>query len=97
MANANQTPEEFLAFSAYLAESTQVEVEFALGADARVSLLTCLAALGLFIVGTLVFVIRYLGKGPRELLPRAESKFLRHTKRLPGRGAVERSETEGLR
>ena len=71
MANANQTPEEFLAFSAYLAESTQVEVEFALGADAKVSLLTCLAALGLFIVGTLVFVIRYLGKGPRELLPRA--------------------------
>ena len=71
MANANQTPEEFLAFSAYLAESTQVEVEFALGADARVSLLTCLAALGLFIAGTLVFVLRYLGKGPRELLPRA--------------------------
>ena len=71
MANANQTPEEFLAFSAYLAESTRVEVEFALGADARVSLLTCLAALGLFIAGTLVFVARYLGKGPRELLPRA--------------------------
>ena len=71
MANANQTPEEFLAFSAYLAESTQVEVEFALGADARVSLLTCLAALGLFIAGTLVFVLRYLGKWPRELLPRA--------------------------
>ena len=71
MANANQTPEEFLAFSAYLAESTQVEVEFALGADAKVSMLTCIAALGLFIVGTLVFVIRYLGKGPRELLPRA--------------------------
>ena len=71
MANANQTPEEFLAFSAYLAESTQVEVEFALGADAKVSLLTCLAALGLFIAGTLMFVIRYLGKGPRELLPRA--------------------------
>ena len=71
MANANQTPEEFLAFSAYLAESTQVDVEFALGADAKVSLLTCLAALGLFIAGTLVFVIRYLGKGPRELLPRA--------------------------
>ena len=71
MANANQTPEEFLAFSAYLAESTQVEVEFALGADAKISLLTCLAALGLFIVGTLVFVLRYLGKGPRELLPRA--------------------------
>ena len=71
MASANQTPEEFLAFSAYLAESTQVEVEFALGADAKVSLLTCLAALGLFIAGTLVFVIRYLGKGPRELLPRA--------------------------
>ena len=71
MANANQTPEEFLAFSAYLAESTQVEVEFALGADVRVSLLTCLAALGLFIAGTLVFVLRYLGKGPRELLPRA--------------------------
>ena len=71
IANANQTPEEFLAFSAYLAESTQVEVEFALGADARVSLLTCLAALGLFIAGTLVFVLRYLGKGPRELLPRA--------------------------
>ena len=70
MANANQTPEEFLAFSAYLAESTQVEVEFALGADAKVSLLTCLAALGLFIAGTLVFVARYLGKGPRELLPR---------------------------
>ena len=71
MANANQTPEEFLAFSAYLAESTQVEVEFALGADVKVSLLTCLAALGLFIAGTLVFVLRYLGKGPRELLPRA--------------------------
>ena len=71
MANANQTPEEFLAFSAYLAESTQVEVEFALGADVKVSLLTCLAALGLFIAGTLVFVIRYLGKGPRDLLPRA--------------------------
>ena len=71
MASANQTPEEFLAFSAYLAESTQVEVEFALGADASVSLLTCLAALGLFIAGTLVFVLRYLGKGPRELLPRA--------------------------
>ena len=71
MANANQTPEEFLAFSAYLAESTQVEVEFALGADAKVSLLTCIAALVLFIVGTLVFVVRYLGKGPRELLPRA--------------------------
>ena len=71
MANANQTPEEFLAFSAYLAESTQVEVEFALGADAKVSLLTCLAALGLFIAGSLVFVLRYLGKGPRELLPRA--------------------------
>ena len=71
MANANQTPEEFLAFSAYLAESTQVDVEFALGADAKVSLLTCIAALGLFIVGTLVFVLRYLGKGPRELLPRA--------------------------
>ena len=71
MANANQTPEEFLAFSAYLAESTQVEVEFALGADAKVSLLTCLAALGLFIAGTLVFMLRYLGKGPRELLPRA--------------------------
>ena len=71
MANANQTPEEFLAFSAYLAESTQVEIEFALGADARVSLLTCLAALGLFIAGTLVFVLRYLGKEPRELLPRA--------------------------
>ncbi len=71
MANGNQTPEEFLAFSAYLAESTQVEVEFALGADAKVSLLTCLAALGLFIAGTLVFVARYLGKGPRELLPRA--------------------------
>ncbi len=71
MANANQTPEEFLAFSAYLAESTQVEVEFALGADAKVSLLTCIAALGLFIAGTLVFVVRYLGKGPRELLPRA--------------------------
>ena len=71
MASANQTPEEFLAFSAYLAESTQVEVEFALGADAKVSLLTCLAALGLFIAGTLVFVLRYLGKGPRELLPRA--------------------------
>ena len=71
MANANQTPEEFLAFSAYLAESTQVEVEFALGADARVSLLTCLAALGLFIAGTLVFMLRYLGKGPRDLLPRA--------------------------
>ncbi len=70
MANANQTPEEFLAFSAYLAESTQVDVEFALGADAKVSLLTCLAALGLFIAGTLVFVVRYLGKGPRELLPR---------------------------
>ena len=71
MANANQTPEEFLAFSAYLAESTQVDVEFALGADAKVSLLTCLAALGLFIAGTLVFVLRYLGKGPGELLPRA--------------------------
>ncbi|MEI3424106.1 MAG: hypothetical protein V8Q85_03250 [Christensenellales bacterium] len=71
MANANQTPEEFLAFSAYPAESTQVDVEFALGADAKVSLLTCLAALGLFIPGTLVFVLRYLGKGPRELLPRA--------------------------
>ena len=71
MASANQTPEEFLAFSAYLAESTQVEVEFALGADAKVSLLTCLAVLGLFIAGTLVFVLRYLGKGPRELLPRA--------------------------
>ena len=71
MASANQTPEEFLAFSAYLAESTRVEVEFALGADAKVSLLTCLAALGLFIAGTLVFVLRYLGKGPRELLPRA--------------------------
>ena len=71
MANANQTPEEFLAFSAYLAESTQVDVEFALGADAKVSLLTCIAALGLFIAGTLVFVLRYLGKGPRELLPRA--------------------------
>ncbi len=71
MANANQTPEEFLAFSAYLAESTQVDLEFALGADAKVSLLTCLAALGLFIAGTLVFVLRYLGKGPRELLPRA--------------------------
>ena len=71
MANANQTPEEFLAFSAYLAESTQVEVEFALGADAKVSMLTCIAALGLFIMGTLVFVVRYLGKGPRELLPRA--------------------------
>ena len=71
MANANQTPEEFLAFSAYLAESTQVDVEFALGADAKVSLLTCLAALGLFMAGALVFVVRYLGKGPRELLPRA--------------------------
>ncbi|MEI3423656.1 MAG: ABC transporter permease [Christensenellales bacterium] len=71
MANANQTPEEFLAFSAYLAESTQVEVDFALGADVKVSFLTCIAALGLFIVGTLVFVLRYLGKGPRELLPRA--------------------------
>ena len=71
MASANQTPEEFLAFSAYLAESMQVEVEFALGADAKVSLLTCLAALGLFIAGTLVFVLRYLGKEPRELLPRA--------------------------
>ena len=71
MASANQTPEEFLAFSAYLAESAQVEVEFALGADAKVSLLTCIAALGLFIAGTLVFVVRYLGKGPRELLPRA--------------------------
>ena len=71
MANANQTPEEFLAFSAYLAESTQINVEFALGADTRVSLLTCLAALGLFIAGTLVFVLRYLGKGPRELLPQA--------------------------
>ena len=71
MANANQTPEEFLAFSAYLAESTLVDVEFALGADAKMSLLTCLAALGLFIAGTLVFVLRYLGKGPRELLPRA--------------------------
>ena len=71
MASANQTPEEFLAFSAYLAESTQVEVELALGADAKMSLLTCLAALGLFIAGMLVFVLRYLGKGPRELLPRA--------------------------
>ena len=71
MANANQTPEEFLAFSAYLAESTQVDIEFALGADAKVSLLTCIAALGLFMIGTLVFVARYLGKGPRELLPRA--------------------------
>ena len=71
MASANQTPEEFLAFSAYLAESTQVEVELALGADAKMSLLTGLAALGLFIAGMLVFVLRYLGKGPRELLPRA--------------------------
>lgn len=70
MANVEKMPEEFMAFSAYLAESTQVDMEFALGADAKVSLLTCLAALGLFIMGTLVFVIRYLGKGPRELLPR---------------------------
>ena len=71
MANVEKMPEEFMAFSAYLAESTQVDMEFALGADAKVSLLTCLAALGLFIMGTLVFVVRYLGKGPRELLPRA--------------------------
>ena len=28
-------------------------------------------ALGLFIAGMLVFVLRYLGKGPRELMPRA--------------------------
>ena len=69
MANANQTPEEFLAFSAYLAESTRVGG----CARRRRSGSAYSPALPRWAVhsGTLVFVARYLGKGSRELLPRA--------------------------
>ena len=71
IASADTVPEEFQAFSAYLTENTNIEVEFALGAKNAVSAVAIAAALVLFMGGVIVCVLRYLGKEPRELLPRA--------------------------
>ena len=71
IASADTVPEEFQAFSAYLTENTNIEVEFALGAKNAVSAVAVAAALALFMGGVIVCVLRYLGKEPRELLPRA--------------------------
>lgn len=71
IASADTVPEEFQAFSAYLTENTNIEVEFALGAKNTVSAVAIAAALVLFMGGVIVCVLRYLGKEPRELLPRA--------------------------
>ena len=71
MASVETIPEEFQAFSAYLTENTNIEVEFALGAKNAVSAVAVAAALVLFMGGVIVCVLRYLGKEPRELLPRA--------------------------
>lgn len=71
IASADTVPEEFQAFSAYLTENTNIEVEFALGAKNAVSAVAIAAALVLFMGGVIVCVLRYLGEEPRELLPRA--------------------------
>lgn len=71
MANVETTPEEFLAFSAFLTENSSVEMEFALQATLKVTLAAGGAALLLFLCGVMAHVCRYLSKEPRELLPRA--------------------------
>lgn len=50
LASAGETPREFLAFSAYLIESGNVEMELAVGADKAVSAATLAASAGLFLL-----------------------------------------------
>ncbi len=70
MTESNATPEEFLAFSAYIIGGSEVDMELTVGADATVSAAAFALAAGLFMLSTIVFLLRYIGHEPRELLPR---------------------------
>jgi len=69
LANAASEPAANDAFSAFLATDQEITIEFALGANANTSLLALLAAFSLFLLPLCGFLLAYLRKGPRELLP----------------------------
>ncbi len=71
VSNADTTPEEYRGFSAYLTDTSNVEMEFALEATLNVTLIAGGVALVLFLGGVIFRVVGYLRKEPRELLPRA--------------------------
>ncbi|HOF99920.1 MAG: FtsX-like permease family protein [Firmicutes bacterium ADurb.Bin248] len=69
LANAVSEPAANDAFSAFLAADQEIAIEFALGANINTSLFALLATLALFLLPLCGFVLAYLRKGPRELLP----------------------------
>lgn len=69
LAEANTASEAYRAFSAYIASGQNAAMEFALGASVRTTAFALAAALGLFLLGTAAFTLRYLAKEPRALLP----------------------------
>lgn len=71
LAGAISEPEGHLAFSAFLAADQQIEIEFALGAHIQTTLWAFLGALGLFVLCMCGFMLRYLQKEPRALLPQS--------------------------
>ncbi len=71
VSNADTTPEEYRGFSAYLTDTSNVEMEFALEATLNVTLIAGGVALVLFLGGVIFRIVGYLRKEPRELLPRA--------------------------
>ncbi|MGN0799526.1 MAG: ABC transporter permease [Christensenellales bacterium] len=73
LAEANTAPEAYRAFSAYIASGQNAAMEFALGANARTTAFALAAALGLFLLGTAAFTLRYLAKEPRALLPESHA------------------------
>ncbi len=70
MTESNATPEEFLAFSAYIIGGNEVHMEITVGAEKTVSTAAFALAAGLFMLSAIAFVLRYIGREPRELLPR---------------------------
>ena len=69
LANAASEPAAHMAYSAFLATDQAITIEFALGADARMTLYALLCVLGLFLLFAAAFTGRYLLKKPRALVP----------------------------
>ncbi|HWQ59096.1 MAG TPA: hypothetical protein VN540_08740, partial [Clostridia bacterium] len=73
LAGAANEPAAYAAFSAFLATDQEITIEFALGADAHTTLFAFFVALTLFLLPLCGFLLMYLRKGPRELLPQGRA------------------------
>jgi hypothetical protein len=73
LTNVANEPAAYAAFSAFLATDQEITIEFALGAEARTTMLALLLALALFLLPLCGFLLMYLRKGPRELLPQGRA------------------------